>query len=228
MTVEEEPIEFDVRRLVADLDAALERSKQAEQLAGAAQQEVASASERASQAIGLAEKALAGVELNEGYVTKIIDLLTAAPGGPWDYARIGAERTEELLTELGEWVAWLEGRYLAHLSSEAYTLPGCWFEHPVAVELLTALMVSHRATYTVSLQLPSDALLRWHTHCFEPCWSFLSQSKVFMRCLSRGGHEEAMAPRPPRHSAAKYAAFVERAVAARADAVAAAAEEGPA
>jgi len=190
------PIEFDVRLLAGEIDQA-----------GAV----------AKRAMALAEDASARVEKTEGYVVKIIEMLDAAPGGPWDYARIGPERTEELLTELGEWVSWLEGRYLVHMPSE-YELPECWFEHPVAVEVLTALMVSHRAAYTASTQIPSDILVRWHSHCLEPAWYFLKQAKIFNKCAEmQDGHAHATPPRPRHHSAEKFAEFVGKSVSALAD-----------
>lgn len=138
-------------------------------------------------------------------VEALMMTLQAAPGGPWHYGLITQGRRRELLIELGEWVRWLEHRYLVNLPAGDYPLPACWWRHPVAVELLTALMVSHKAVYTKSQAVPSRALVEWHTYALTPAFALLKSTNTFGRC--EGGHEDPV--REAHHDVLAYVGWVD-------------------
>lgn len=101
------------------------------------------------------------VDAIEGY-------LRARPGGPWSWRDLSADDTATLWAVLYTWVGWLERRYLQYLGQDQFGLRKCWYLHPVVVEHLTALMVSHIAAYRVDKAAPSSALVDWHERCFWP------------------------------------------------------------
>lgn len=136
----------------------------------------------------------------------VLEMLTATPGGPWHFGRVDADRLRALWLELGEWVAWLEERYLVNLPAAEYALPKCWWRHPVAVELLTALMVAHLATYTRTAAMPSLQLVDWHTRALDPVFALLRTSKTFSKCDS----EHAEPTRKAAHDPVAFAAWVDK------------------
>jgi hypothetical protein len=137
----------------------------------------------------------------------IIALLEDTPGGPWDWSRLEPAAARELWLMLGEWVQWLERRYLVNISGDEYDLVACWWQHPIAVELLTALMVSHRSAYSTRKRVPSMELVDWHTRAFVPTFALLNTLKVFKNC--RTGHSDAP-PSPARHDPQAFAQFVDQ------------------
>lgn len=115
----------------------------------------------------------------EGKVEFLGELLEGQPDGPWTWRTLRGANRSDLWAELHEFVGWLQERYLRFLGSEVYPLPPTWFESPVAVELLTALMVSHRAAYSTAQVEPSFALVEWHERCLFPTLERLRDVKVF-------------------------------------------------
>jgi len=107
------------------------------------------------------------------------ELLEGQPDGPWTWRTLRGANRSDLWAELHEFVGWLQERYLRYLGSEVYPLPPTWFESPVAVELLTALMVAHRAAYSAAQVEPSFALVEWHERCLFPTLERLRDVKVF-------------------------------------------------
>lgn len=145
-------------------------------------------------------------EVSDALETLLGIFETLAPGGPWSWKHLERDDQASLWDQLGEWVAWLEARYLLVMQGVRYELPGCWYRHPVAVELLTALMVSHLAVYNVKARQPSHALVDWHTRCFEPVFAVLTDWAGFKDC-KRGEHAP-IAAREARHDPGDFAAFV--------------------
>lgn len=137
----------------------------------------------------------------------LMQLLEGAPGGPWAWATLEPEKARSLWEELGEWVAWLERRYLTNLQSDLYELPSCWYLHPVGVEVLTALMVAHHGAYNVTKTTASFDLMEWHTRCLMPALEMLHSTQVYKSCLKERTHVRRP-QRALRHDAEAFAAFV--------------------
>jgi hypothetical protein len=114
-----------------------------------------------------------------GQITKIADWLESRPGGPWSWRTLDQETAKELWIELYDWVNWLRDRYLVNLTDEAYRLINDWYKHPVAVELLTALMVSHQYVYRRTRSAPSFDLVEWHERCLWPTFSRMRALGLF-------------------------------------------------
>ena len=125
----------------------------------------------------------------EETVEQIVDLLIAIPGGPWTWHLLAPEKQKMLWDELYEFVSWLEERYLVNLSREAVPFVPCWYLHPIAVEMLTALMVAHRAVYARSKTVPSLALADWHANYLWPTLAKLKDLNVFKKCGTPDGHK---------------------------------------
>jgi hypothetical protein len=100
-------------------------------------------------------------------------------GGPWSWARVNDERRQALAVELAAFVAYLTDRYLRHLSAEAYPFAPRWFENPVAVEILTGVMVAHQAVYTDYKTEPSRDLADWHEHILWPALTRIKALDLF-------------------------------------------------
>lgn len=115
----------------------------------------------------------------EEQVAFLAELLRGQPDGPWTWRTLRGENRSSLWAQLHDFVGWLQERYLRSLGSETYPLPPTWFESPVAVELLTALMVSHRAAYSMAQVEPSFALVEWHERCLFPTLERLRDVKIF-------------------------------------------------
>lgn len=100
-------------------------------------------------------------------------------GGPWSWARVNDERRQVLAGELAAFVTYLTDRYLRHLSAEAYPFAARWFENPVAVEILTGVMVAHQAVYTDYKTEPSRDLADWHEHILWPALARIKALDLF-------------------------------------------------
>lgn len=100
-------------------------------------------------------------------------------GGPWSWARVNDERRQALASELAAFVTYLTDRYLRHLSAEAYPFAPRWFENPVAVEILTGVMVAHQAVYTDYKTEPSRDLADWHEHILWPALARIKGLDLF-------------------------------------------------
>lgn len=100
-------------------------------------------------------------------------------GGPWSWAGVDADRRVALAGELAAFVEYLAARYLRHLSAEAYPLAPRWFENPVAVEILTGVMVAHQAAYTDYRTEPSRDLADWHEHILWPALDRIKALRLF-------------------------------------------------
>jgi hypothetical protein len=100
-------------------------------------------------------------------------------GGPWSWARVNAERRQALAGELAEFVTYLSDRYLRHLSAEAYPFAARWFENPIAVEILTGVMVAHQAVYTDYKTDPNRDLADWHEHILWPALDRIKALALF-------------------------------------------------
>lgn len=153
---------------------------------------------------GLVER----VEILEGTVVDLVDALTARrDAGPWLWAAAGRDRQVELWHELGEFVAYLQARYLQHLPGRDHHLPPCWYHHPVAVELLTALMVAHRGAYHAPAADPSPALVDFHERALWPTLERLRALRVFSAC-DDGAHSEQDWRTVPWHPDEAFYGFV--------------------
>jgi len=122
---------------------------------------------------GELDDVLEGVHDDVAKIVGVLEDLTAAPdaaggasgkAGRWRWATLGTDDRVALWYELREWVDWYNARY-GHAHSDLY-IPPCWPKHPIAVEELTALMVSHQAAHAVTD--PSDALIAWHDRWLWP------------------------------------------------------------
>lgn len=114
-----------------------------------------------------------------GQVTKIVDWLETRPGGPWSWRTLDQEAAKVLWMELYDWVNWLRDRYLVALTDETHRLINDWYKHPVAVELLTALMVSHQYVYRRTRAAPSFDLVEWHERCLWPTFARMRSLGLF-------------------------------------------------
>ncbi|MFK3672465.1 hypothetical protein ACI2IX_20040 [Leifsonia aquatica] len=112
-------------------------------------------------------------------LVKLLDWLDARPGGPWSWRTLDQKAARELWAELYEWVNWLRDRYLVNLTDETNRLINDWYKHPVAVELLTALMVSHQSVYRRTKSAPSFDLVEWHERCLWPTFERMKTLNLF-------------------------------------------------
>ncbi|TCU82299.1 hypothetical protein EDF52_113127 [Curtobacterium sp. PhB42] len=117
----------------------------------------------------------------------VAETSVADTGGPWNWVGVDTERRTGLAEELTAFVHWLEERYLRHLSSEEYQFPANWYENPVVVEVLTAVMVARQAAYSDMLADPSSALSEWHERALWPALERLQSLNVF--------HDNGLVPR---------------------------------
>jgi hypothetical protein len=66
----------------------------------------------------------------------------SATPSAWCWRTLGEQGSEELWTELKDWVTWIRHRYPL-----AKKIVPCWPEHPEVVEELTALWLAWQAAY---------------------------------------------------------------------------------
>lgn len=113
---------------------------------------------------------------------EILERLTSQPGGPWRWDMLEDKPRLALWDQLFEFVGWLDKRYMSKVSREAFPLQPCWFQHDVAVELLTALMVAYMSVYKPQATVASFGLLDWHERCLWPTFERLKRLDVFKKC----------------------------------------------
>jgi hypothetical protein len=125
----------------------------------------------------------------------LFEEITSAPAaGPWYWADLTGEQARDLWVELDGFVVWLQNRILRHSSNSAGWVPACWYRHPDAVELLTALMVAHKAAYRSKNTKPGFELTEWFTRALWPTMDSLAQRMTFKNCVEGQGHFAATSP----------------------------------
>jgi hypothetical protein len=112
-----------------------------------------------------------------------------APSGRWTWRYLTEPQSAKLLADLTEWITWLVDRY--QLEHTRHQIPPCWAEHPVAVEELTALMVSWKATYTGPDRPPSDNLIAWHDRWLWPCLTRINEGLQIWNGCRAGQHRDS-------------------------------------
>jgi len=103
---------------------------------------------------------------------------------PWSWRTLGDQATEELLTQLQGWVAWIRHRYPL-----AKKIPPCWSDHPEVVEELTALWLAWQAAY----EQPDPSLTaaaEWHDRWLPGVLHRLDHGVLSLTCSAEH------APRP--------------------------------
>jgi len=145
------------------------------------------------------------LNLVEQILAEVVEALESGIAhGPWAWAHLDPQAQRALFEELRDWVDWLVMRY--HVSDEAYRLQPCWYQHPVAVEELTALMVAWKAEY--SRPKASTGLTAWHAQSLWPCLLRLNHDlKLFAACQRAGAHV-AKDVEAPVTDAVDFAAFL--------------------
>jgi hypothetical protein len=103
-----------------------------------------------------------------------------AAGGPYYWAALDPDEAVKLWDELGKFVTWLDGRYITNLADPSYRLPDCWYRHPIAIEELTGLMVSHRAAYDTRSAKASSARVDWHQRALWPALDSLKDTPEWL------------------------------------------------
>ncbi|AGT95324.1 hypothetical protein BS297_30715 [Rhodococcus erythropolis] len=91
---------------------------------------------------------------------------------------LDGEQAAELWAELIAWVSWFRRRY--SVTGSDAVIPPCWYRHPVAVEELTALMVSHQSAYT--LDEPGSELSAFHVQWLWLTLRGLAERAGYKRC----------------------------------------------
>lgn len=98
----------------------------------------------------------------ENLLEQIVELLEARDeSGPWVWADMTAAQHESAWLELGEFVLRIDKAFLQWTTVPKLQLPECWWQHPIAVEELTALMVGYRAAYNTKAGAVGTALSDW-------------------------------------------------------------------
>lgn len=139
------------------------------------------------------DKGLGALSATVGELSKgldwAVDQLTEHPaGGPWFWKTLDAASTKALWNELGGFISWLNTRILHHISAgEVDPVPGCWFQHPDAVEQLTALMVAHKAAYLPTSTKASFELVNWFDRALWPTMRTIKSNGTFSGCMN-GSH----------------------------------------
>jgi hypothetical protein len=125
----------------------------------------------------------------------LFEELSAYPdSGPWFWADLKPEQRKELWTELDGFVVWLQNRILRHSSNSLGWIPECWYRHPDAVELLTALMVAHTSAYRGKSRKPGFELTEWFSRGLWPTMEALERRMTFKNCMEGQGHFDATSP----------------------------------
>lgn len=126
----------------------------------------------------------------EELAASLYEELTNYPaGGPWFWAELNAEKRKELWAELDGFVTWLQNRILRNSSNSEFWIPACWYRHPDAVEMLTALMVAHKAAYRAKSKKPSFDLIDWFSRGLWPTMETFKTRMTFKNCVE--GHYDA-------------------------------------
>ncbi|MBD8104757.1 hypothetical protein [Plantibacter sp. CFBP 8775] len=150
-----------------------------------------------------------GLEGLGSRVEAVEKLLLAQPDGPWTWASLNGEQQQKLFTELYEWVTWLEDRYLRYLGNQKAVLIADWYRHPIAVELLTALMVAHHSVYRVKASAASFGLVEWHERCLFPTLERLIQLNLFPQDVQQLPRWDGPELRPTKRDQERFTAFVD-------------------
>lgn len=125
----------------------------------------------------------------EELAANLFEELTSYPaGGPWFWEELNPEQRKELWAELDGFVVWLQNRILRHWSNSEGWIPVCWYRHPDAVEMLTALMVAHKAAYRGKSKKPSFELTEWFSRGLWPTMETFKQRSTFKYCLEEQRH----------------------------------------
>ena len=125
----------------------------------------------------------------------LFEEISAYPdSGPWFWAELKPEQRKELWLELDGFVVWLQNRILRHSSNSLGWIPECWYRHPDAVELLTALMVAHTAAYRGKSRKPGFELTEWFSRGLWPTMEALERRMTFKNCMEGQGHFDATSP----------------------------------
>ena len=128
----------------------------------------------------------------EELAANLFEELTSYPaGGPWFWEELNPEQRKELWAELDGFVVWLQNRILRHWSNSAGWIPACWYRHPDAVEMLTALMVAHKAAYRAKSKKPSFELTEWFSRGLWPTMETFEKRLTFKNCMDNQGHYDA-------------------------------------
>jgi hypothetical protein len=122
------------------------------------------------------------------------ELSSYPDSGPWFWAELKPEQRKELWVELDGFVVWLQNRILRHSSNSLGWIPECWYRHPDAVELLTALMVAHQSAYRGKSRKPGFELTEWFSRGLWPTMEVLERRMTFKNCMEGQGHFDATSP----------------------------------
>jgi hypothetical protein len=102
----------------------------------------------------------------------------------WCWRTVGPLATDELLSQLNQWVTWIRQRYPL-----AKKIPPCWADHPETVEELTALWLAWQAAYEAS-DASLTAAADWHDRWLPGVLHRMEHGPFSLNCNSQ--HE----PRP--------------------------------
>lgn len=130
------------------------------------------------------------VDTIEAITVKCYDALFVEPEFHWAWQDLTLEQTRERFQTLREWVDWLVVRYAL---TESTRVPPCWYQHPVAVEELTALWSAWLAAYRTTKH-PTQELINWHDRWLWPCLTRLNGPlRVFSGCQNGEHVDRAVA-----------------------------------
>ncbi len=154
---------------------------------------------------------LEALALRQEAVERAVDSLSRRLGttpkdGPWAWRTLSPSGQRALLTQLRDWIDWLVSRY--QLRGETVTIAPCWYQHPAAVEELTALMVAWHAAYSQDEAAPTDLLINWHDRWLWPTLHRLNnQLRICPKCT--GGSHETARPTPKLTGETAFDAFLQ-------------------
>lgn len=105
----------------------------------------------------------------------------------WAWRYLTRQQAAELWAEIRDFVDWLTGRY--QLASD-YSIPACWYRHPLAVEELTATYSAWRDAYCHG-DTPSTALSAWHDRWLWPSLERVARHAGWRECKESRNHQPA-------------------------------------
>lgn len=129
-------------------------------------------------------------------------------GGPWFWHELNGNQRAELWAELETFVTWLQNRILCHWSNPEGSIAPCWYLHPDAVELLTALMVAHKAAYRHKSKKPSFELTEWFTRGLWPTMDAFARRSTFKNCIGQQEHQPSTGGVVLEENSAAFSDFV--------------------
>lgn len=118
------------------------------------------------------------------------ELTNYPAGGPWHWTGLDADQRRALWVELDAFVTWLQNRILNHLQERTMWIAPCWYQHEEAVELLTALMVAHKAAYHPKSKKASFQPVEWFTRALWPTIEVFKRESTFIGCLDAREHSQ--------------------------------------